>query len=114
MMGEKHEVAVDFRAGGSWKRQTVGAARLDGFCHEAIELAAADAWDMPGDGCSERRSHADFAMGFVAALDALASGAVDFSDPWRTIGDAIADYEDIAGREPKVSDVLARHEWDPS
>lgn len=55
------------------------------------------------------RGNADFALGFIAAINALMLDTVDFADPVGTIVQADADVKDTSDAMRKVTDCLVHY-----
>ena len=60
---------------------------------------------MDGRICSDF----SFALGFVAAINALSHDGVDFSEPVLTVERAQADIDDVTGKRAMVTDALAAY-----
>ena len=73
---------------------------VEAFCDALVETAC-----LPGCGPDPR-----FVLGMACAVDALACGRLDLSDP---VGAAVACWADAdpAGGEPAVTDAVRRY-WD--
>lgn len=60
------------------------------------------------DNCFDAKVECDpnFALGFAAAIDAFASGRIDFLDALATVNEAWRDVNDVTGRPCRVTDCM--------
>lgn len=101
MLADRCEIGVAWEESGRGHLMRASKRDVEAFCDALVEAAC-----LPGFG-----PDACFALGMACALDALACGRLDLSDP---VGAAVACWADAqtdAGDAPAVTDAVRRY-WD--